>query len=117
MSTTHATKASLVNFTNTSETTLMQMTGIIIVGGDFNTHHPVWNSEGYTHHDEEADAPVDMMAELELSLLLPLGTITYPNAGTTIDLIWGSNEVVDHTITRRIERTSSDSDHGTRRRT
>src|SRR5436190_22195896 len=48
--------------------------GIIIVGGDFNMHHPVWNPEGYARHDEEAE--------------LPPGTVTYPNAGTTIDLVW-----------------------------
>jgi len=82
------------------------------VGGDFNTHHPVWNPEGYTHHDEEANALVDMMAELELTLLLPPGTVTYPNAGTMIDLVWGSNEAANHTITCRIaEEHDHSSDH------
>jgi Reverse transcriptase (RNA-dependent DNA polymerase)/Endonuclease-reverse transcriptase len=83
--------------------------GIIIMGGDFNTHHPIWNPAEYTRHDEEANALVDMMAELELKLLLPPGTITYPNAGTTIDLIWGSNEAVNHTITCQIAKNH---DHG-----
>ena len=72
------------------------------MGGDFNTHHPVWNPEGYTRHDKEADALVEMMAELELTLLLPPRTVTYPNGGTTIDLVWGSDEAVNRTITCRI---------------
>jgi len=85
---------------------------IIIVRGDFNTHHPVWNPEGYARHDGEADALVDMMAELELTLLLPPGTVTYPNAGTTIDLVWGSNEAANRTITCRIaEEHDHSSDH------
>ena len=79
------------------------------MGGDFNTHHPIWNPEEYTRHDEEANALVDMMTELELKLLLPPGTITYPNAGTTIDLVWGSNEAVNHMITCRIAK---EHDHG-----
>jgi hypothetical protein len=86
--------------------------GIIIVGGDFNTHHPSWNPVGYTRHDEEANALGDMIAELELTLLLSPGTVTYPNAGTAIDLVWGSNEARNHTITCRIaEEQDHSSDH------
>ena len=86
--------------------------GIIIVGGDFNTHHPTWNPVGYMRHDQEVDALVDMMAELELTLLLPPGTVTYPNAGTTIDLVWGSIEAANHTIICRIaEEQDHSSDH------
>jgi hypothetical protein len=85
---------------------------MVIVGGDFNSHHPVWNPVSYTRHDEDANALVDMMAELGLQLLLPPGTVTYPNAGTTIDLIWGSNEVVNRTITCQIaEKHDHGSDH------
>ena len=83
--------------------------GMIVMGGDFNTHHPAWNPVGYTRHDEEADALVDMMADLNLNLLLPPGTVTYPNAGTTIDLVWGSSEAVNRTVTCRI---AENQDHG-----
>jgi ribonuclease HI len=82
---------------------------IIIIGGDFNTHHPIWNPEGYTEHDKEADALVEMMTELELTLLLPPGTITYPNSGTAIDLIWGSKEAANRIITCKI---AEEHDHG-----
>ena len=81
----------------------------IIIAGDFNVHHPVWNPEGYTRHDEEADALIEMMAELNLNLLLPPGTITYPNAKTTIDLVWAD----DHTSHRVIKcQIAKDHDHG-----
>ena len=50
-----------------------------------------------------------MMTELELTLLLPPGTVTYPNAGTTIDLIWGSIEATNRIITCRI---AEEYDHG-----
>ena len=85
---------------------------MVIVGGDFNSHHPVWNPLSYTRHDEDANALVDMMAELDLQLLLPPGTVTYPNAGTTIDLIWGSNKVANRIITCWIaEQHDHGSDH------
>jgi len=82
---------------------------MIIIGGDFNTHHPLWNPNGYMRHDDEANTLVDMMAELGMNLLLPSGTITYPSAGTAIDLVWGNNEAVNKTITCRI---AEEHDHG-----
>src|SRR5436190_8640607 len=32
---------------------------MIIIGGDFNTHHPLWNPNGYMHHDDEANTLVE----------------------------------------------------------
>ena len=85
---------------------------MIIIGDDFNIHHPIWNPEGYTCHDKDVDALIEMMIELELTLLLPSGTIIYPNAGTMIDLIWDSKEAVNRTIVCRIvEEYDHDSDH------
>ena len=60
-------------------------------------------------HDEEADALVEMMSDLELNLLLPPGTITYPRSGTAIDLVWGNNEAVNQVIKCRIAKQH---DHG-----
>jgi hypothetical protein len=52
---------------------------------------------------------MEMMTELELKLLLPPGTITYPNG---VDLIWDSNEATNHIITYRIvEEHDHGSDH------
>ena len=71
---------------------------LIIMAGDFNSHHPLWNPQGYLKHDEEADTLIDIAAMLGLNLLLSPGTIIYPNASTTIDLMWGNNEAVDRLI-------------------
>ena len=71
---------------------------LIVLAGDFNSHHPLWNPSGYLRHDAEGDALIDLAAMLGLSPLLPPGTITYPSAGTAIDLVWGRD--VNSTIDR-----------------
>ena len=76
--------------------------GTIVVEGDFNAHHPLWNSKTYARHDEEGDAIMEMMIELELNLILPAGSITYPRADTIIDLIWGNDEASNRIITCRM---------------
>ena len=50
-----------------------------------------------------------MMIELDLSPLLPLRTITYPNSSTAIDLIWENNEAASHIIKCHIAEYN---DHG-----
>ena len=82
---------------------------LIIIGGDFNTHHPLWNPKEYTRHDEDADTLVNMMMELELTQLLPPGTITYTNADTVIDLVWGNREASNCMIKCQI---AEEHDHG-----
>ena len=37
-----------------------------------------------------------------LTLLIPAGSITYPNAGTAIDLVWGNNEAARKLLKCRI---------------
>ena len=63
----------------------------IIILGDFNLHHPLWNPQNYAKRDNEADELVEMMEELHLRLLIPPGTITRTTTnaigGTTIDLV------------------------------
>ena len=80
----------------------------ILIGGDFNLHHPLWNPAYYYRHDDNADILIDTMSNLNLNLLLPPGTITYPNAGTAIDLVWG-NAKVEHAL---IRCTIADEDFG-----
>ena len=60
----------------------------IIIGGDFNLHHPLWNPPNYHSHDPEADTLIDIMGQTRLKLILPLGTITFPRAKTAIDFVW-----------------------------
>ena len=85
---------------------------MFILAGDFNTHHPLWNPTEYLYHDEEADTLVEVAASLGLNLMLPSGTITYPNAGTAIDLVWGNNEAMVHTLSCKIaDQHDHTSDH------
>ena len=81
----------------------------IIMAGDFNCHHPLWNPKQYTRHDQDADTLIEMMAELELHLLLPPGTITYPRASNTLDLVWGNSGTMNRVVKCRIAR---EHDHG-----
>ena len=63
---------------------------LIIMAGDFNCHHPMWNPPRYTRHDEEADKLIDLATDLGLNLLIPPGTVTFPDAETAIDLVWAN---------------------------
>ena len=64
---------------------------MVLLAGDFNCHHPLWNPRHYLVQDEAGDELVESVSDLNLELLLPPGTITYPHAKTAIDLVWGNN--------------------------
>ena len=63
----------------------------VLVLGDFNLHHPLWNQQEYHVHDSKADELINIMLENNLNLLLPPGTVTHPIGETTIDLVWGND--------------------------
>jgi endonuclease/exonuclease/phosphatase family metal-dependent hydrolase len=63
---------------------------MILLTGDFNCHHPLWNPIHYLAHDKAGDELVEAVSDLKLELLLPPGTVTYPQAKTAIDLVWGN---------------------------
>ena len=65
----------------------------IIMAGDFNLHHPLWNPPNYQIQDTEADTLIDIASQTKLKPMLPAGTITFPRAKTAIDLVWGNNYV------------------------
>ena len=50
----------------------------ILLLGDFNLHHPLWNPTAYTKHDPQSDVLVQIAIEQEFALLIPPGTVTYP---------------------------------------
>ena len=81
----------------------------IIVAGDFNLHHPLWNPPNYHVHDPEADVLIDIMSQVRLTPMLPAGTITFRRAKTAIDLVWGNDYVEQRIIKCRI---ASNCDHG-----
>ena len=85
---------------------------LIVLAGDFNSHHPLWNPSGYLRHDAEGDALIDLAAMLGLSPLLPPGTITYPSAGTAIDLVWGNSEATSRMMSCKVaDKHDHASDH------
>ena len=61
----------------------------------------------YTAQDDQADELMEMMADHNLRLLLPSGTITYPTAtgGTTIDLVWGNEKAEENLLKCQISKT------------
>ena len=81
----------------------------VIIAGDFNLHHPLWNPPGYAGHDSEADLLIDIISQVRLRPMLPAGTVTFPRAKTAIDLVWGNAYVEDRIIKCRI---ASACDHG-----
>ena len=68
------------------------------MAGDFNLHHPMWNPFNYDTHDQQADELAELMGSYGLTQMLPKGTITYPSAGTTIDLVWGNQRAEQRII-------------------
>src|SRR5579859_3239284 len=74
----------------------LQDYGAVIIAGDFNLHHPLWNPQGYLIQEPEAETLIDTMMEANLCPLLQAGTVTFPTnneqGGTAIDLVWGNEE-------------------------
>jgi hypothetical protein len=60
---------------------------IIIILGDFNLHHDLWNPKTYTIEIPKVDELIEMMIEFGLKLLLSSEIIIYPSSGIIIDLI------------------------------
>jgi endonuclease/exonuclease/phosphatase family metal-dependent hydrolase len=93
---------------------------IVLVAGDFNLHHALWNPPGYTVQEPQAQNVVETMMDANLRPLLPLGTITRtpPQRNptihpTAIDLVWG-NENAENILVKchTVERTKDHaSDH------
>jgi hypothetical protein len=59
----------------------------IIMTGDFNLHHFLWNSSNYPIQDSEAETFIDIISQIRLKPMLPADTIIFPRAKTVINLI------------------------------
>jgi len=89
-----------------------QQYSAIIALGDFNLHHPLWNPPNYQVQDEKAEDLIQLMAEMGLKILSPEGMITYPRAGTAIDLVWGNSMAEQILLHCRVaEHNDHGSDH------
>ena len=82
---------------------------MVAIVGDFNLHHPLWNHQSYLTHDTEAEDLIELMTANGLNLLLPPGTVTYPRAGTTLDLAWGNEQMEQRILKCKVARNH---DHG-----
>jgi ribonuclease HI len=76
----------------------------IIIAGDFNVHHPLWNPPNRHECDKEAEVLIDTMSQLQLRPMLPAGTITFIKAKTAIDLVWGNEYIEQRIIKCRIAK-------------
>src|SRR5437667_3208837 len=85
----------------------------IIITGDFNLHHPLWNPSNRHDCDPLAEVLIDIMSQLQLKpMLRPAGTITFIPAKTTIDLVWGNEYIERRIIKCRIAKSCEHgSDH------
>ena len=87
-----------------------------ILTGDFNCWDALWGGDEIASHSRhrEGQLLVNLMADLDLQLLLPRGTITYTeatrlgHAASTIDLVFSSTRLAED----RILYTPLDTDHG-----
>ena len=82
---------------------------VVLLAGDFNCHHPLWNPRHRLAHDEAGDELIEAASDLKLELLLLPGTVTYPQAKTAIDLVWGNDNAALRLLKCRI---ASDKDFG-----
>lgn len=88
----------------------------LILTGDFNRCDTLWGGNCIASHSRQGKGQIliNLMADLDLQLLLPQGTITYTgatspgNTASTIDLIFSSARLAEDWILC----TTSDTDHG-----
>src|SRR5436190_1710585 len=81
----------------------------IIIAGDFNLHHPLWNPPQYHKHDRQADELIEGMLQQGMQLMIPPGTITFPEGKTAIDLVWGNEHAMNSMVKCHI---ATENDHG-----
>jgi hypothetical protein len=81
----------------------------IIIAGDFNLHHPLWNPPHYHKREQQADELIEGMLQQEMQLMIPPGTITFPERKTVIDLVWGNEQAKNSMVKCRI---ATENDHG-----
>ena len=81
----------------------------IVIAGDFNLHHPLWNPPQYHIHDRQADELIEGMLQQGMQLMIPPGTITFPEGKTAIDLVWGNEHAMNSIVKCHV---ATENDHG-----
>jgi hypothetical protein len=90
----------------------------VLLCTDFNRHHELWGGVKATQdhtRQTEGEPIVDLLQELELQTLLPPGTIIWEHQSgdltSTVDVIAGSEGIVEHLDYCRIHHNDYGSDH------
>jgi len=81
----------------------------IVIAGDFNLHHPLWNPPQYHRRDPQADELIEGMLQQGMQLMIPPGTITFPEGKTAIDLVWGNEHAINSIVKCHV---ATENDHG-----
>jgi len=69
----------------------------VILTGDFNLHHPLWDQ--FARYEPDSEALLQLAAYWDLDLVTPWGTVTREPQGaqrgrpSTLDLIWASGSI------------------------
>ena len=96
---------------------LLKHRGKHIILGDFNLHHPLWNSPLYDKHHYLADELLDIVGDIGAILHIPKGLATRDcqrgihHERTTIDLIFSNLESLDLSTPRIQYDLEQSSDH------
>lgn len=87
----------------------------LIITGDFNRWDSLWDGNQIIDcaRQGESEELIQLMADFNLQCIIPRGTITYParGVGSTIDLIFVSEELVDNLESCKIYPNDRGSDH------
>lgn len=91
----------------------------MILTGDFNRWDTLWGGNQVASHSRQGEGEllIDLLAQLNLQLLLPPGTITYQGRGrssqncSTIDLIFATERLARELLICQPHQTQCGSDH------
>ncbi|GAA5992845.1 hypothetical protein JCM11641_005553 [Rhodosporidiobolus odoratus] len=88
----------------------------VLVAGDFNLHHPLWEPSRPAAPTEAANTAVQVLADANLSLAIPPDTPTFfPHNGqgaSTLDLVFADLSTSEHIVSCDIDNElESGSDH------
>ena len=91
----------------------------LILTGDFNRWYTLWGGNNIASHSCQGEGQLlnNLMADLDLQLLLPQGTITYSgatslgNAASTMDLVFSNTRLAEDRILCTTLDTDYSSDH------
>lgn len=91
----------------------------VILAGHFNRWDTLWGGNSVASHSRQGEGSliIDLMADLDLQLLLPQGTITYRRGkaqsshSSTLDLIFTTEKLATEVLVCKPHETQHGSNH------